>query len=196
MNGKHLVITGFSGGSGKTYLSKKVLDIVGNDLYKISISYTTRKPREGEKDGVDYFFISEEEFKQKIEKDFFLEWNSPADGLFYGTPKIDLKSEDKYILDLDCFGAMNLINLLEKKDRKIIYIVALLPSKQTRKKWLTKRNPEICSNIVSKRLKYAESVESPFFKKHHKYFDLVIENYGDSDDSSFLANKIANSIRF
>jgi len=59
-------------GTGKTTIVKTVLNEFPNLVF--SVSATTRKKRENEKDGVDYFFISEEEFKKKIEKDEFVEW--------------------------------------------------------------------------------------------------------------------------
>ncbi|KXS43332.1 MULTISPECIES: guanylate kinase [unclassified Candidatus Frackibacter] len=73
-----------------------------------SISATTRKPRSGEKDGVDYFFLSEKEFKQKIKEDEFIEW-AEVHGNYYGTPKDYVedtmaKGQD-VILEIDIQGA-------------------------------------------------------------------------------------------
>ena len=77
----------FSGpsGVGKGTVRKLVFEKLANKLY-YSISMTTRKIREGEQDGKDYFFVSREKFLQEIEKDNLLEYNEYV-GNFYGTPK-------------------------------------------------------------------------------------------------------------
>jgi guanylate kinase len=85
---KLLVISGPSG-VGKGTIVKHLQDKYeeeGKKLY-LSISCTTRNPREGEKDGVNYFFITEEEFKEKIKQNDFLEYNVYGTGKYYGTPK-------------------------------------------------------------------------------------------------------------
>lgn len=72
MQGFVLLISGPSG-AGKSTLLKKLFDEFKDELY-FSISSTTRKPREGEKNGVHYHFISHEEFQKGIDSDHFLEW--------------------------------------------------------------------------------------------------------------------------
>lgn len=74
-------------GSGKTFLSN-ALHKLG---YNRSVSYTTRKPRENEKEGCDYIFTSKEDFEAKIKLDFFLEYQQ-ANGNYYGTPKQNLQN--------------------------------------------------------------------------------------------------------
>ncbi|KUK10240.1 MAG: Guanylate kinase, partial [Clostridia bacterium 41_269] len=83
-----LVISGPSG-VGKGTLCKALLEEV-KDL-QISISMTTRKPRQGEIDGKDYFFVSEEEFLERIKRDEFVEW-AKVYGHYYGTPWEEVKS--------------------------------------------------------------------------------------------------------
>ena len=108
MNGKNgsiLVVSGPSG-SGKTSLARAVCEELGEKAY-FSISSTTRAIRDGEKDGVDYFFLSKEEFIKDIEEDYFLEW-AEVHGNFYGTSKrqIDeaLKKGQIVFLDIDVQG--------------------------------------------------------------------------------------------
>ena len=80
----HLYIVAGCSGVGKGTLLKLFME--RNPKLKLSISATTRKPRQGEEDGVSYFFISKEEFQQSIENNEFLEW-AEFSGNFYGTKK-------------------------------------------------------------------------------------------------------------
>ena len=103
--GSILVISGPSG-SGKTSLAREVCESFGEKAY-FSISSTTRNIREGEKDGVDYNFLSREEFLSGIDKGEFLEW-AEVHGNFYGTSLKNIKdalSKDKIVfLDIDVQG--------------------------------------------------------------------------------------------
>ena len=85
---KLVVISGPSG-VGKGTVVKLLQERYKKENKKLylSISCTTRAPREGEEDKVDYYFITEEEFKKRIEKEDFLEYNQYGTGKFYGTPK-------------------------------------------------------------------------------------------------------------
>jgi len=104
-----IVISGPSA-AGKSTLRSMLLQNHPELTY--SISYTTRKPRPNEKDGVDYFFISTEEFKKKISEDDFLEYAIVYDN-FYGTSKSQvekvIKSGRPIILEVDVQGAENII---------------------------------------------------------------------------------------
>jgi guanylate kinase len=103
--GSILVLSGPSG-SGKTSVAREVCDELGDKAY-FSISTTTRPMREGEKNGVDYFFVSKEEFLKDVEEGYFLEW-AEVHGNFYGTSKrqIDeaLKQGKIVFLDIDVQG--------------------------------------------------------------------------------------------
>lgn len=85
---KLVVISGPSGvGKGTIVkLLQNKYEEEGKKLY-LSISCTTRLPREGEEDGIHYFFISEEEFQERIKKEDFFEYNKYGTGKYYGTPK-------------------------------------------------------------------------------------------------------------
>ena len=75
---------------------------------KFSVSATTRSPRSGEKDGIDYHFLTESDFKQKIKDDLFAEWEEVYPGRFYGTLKSEIKKNldkgDSVAIDIDVVG--------------------------------------------------------------------------------------------
>jgi guanylate kinase len=104
------VITGVSGGGKSTLISH----IIEKYDFSFSISYTTRKPREGEEDKKDYYFIDEKRFKRMIEKDEFIEWANVY-GNLYGTSKKEInelfKKNKNIILDLDIQGTNNIKKL-------------------------------------------------------------------------------------
>jgi len=85
---KLILITAPSG-SGKTSIVNHLLRKYPELAF--SVSATTRKPRGNEKDGVDYYFISEEEFKEKIHHKEFLEWEMVYEGKYYGTLKSEIE---------------------------------------------------------------------------------------------------------
>lgn len=103
-NGKLFVISGASGVGKSTVLQRVIQE--GKDLF-FSVSATTRKPRPGEQDGVNYFFVSKETFRQMIARDEFVEYDAHMNN-FYGTPKAQLEDKLKagsVILDIEPNGA-------------------------------------------------------------------------------------------
>lgn len=106
---KLLVISGPSG-VGKGTIINHLEDMYqeNNKKLYLSVSCTTRNPREGEVDGVNYFFISEKEFKKRIKENDFLEYNIYGTGKYYGTPKSTvlkyLKKGYDVILEIDING--------------------------------------------------------------------------------------------
>lgn len=103
-----LVISGFSG-AGKGTLVKRLIEKY--DEYALSISMTTRSPREGEEDGVAYFFVSKEKFEQTIAEGGLLE-HAQYCGNYYGTPKEYVEKQlaegNNVILEIEIQGAMNI----------------------------------------------------------------------------------------
>ena len=102
-----LVILSGPSGSGKTSVAREVCKRIGLDKTYFSISSTTRKPREGEQNGVDYFFLSKDKFLKDIEQNQFLEW-AEVHGNYYGTSlrpiKEALDNEKIVFLDIDVQG--------------------------------------------------------------------------------------------
>jgi len=100
------VVLAATSGTGKTTLARRLVE--GSDRYLFSISATTRPPRPGERDGVDYRFLSSEEFECRIEEGDFVEWARVHDCL-YGTPLSEVESAanrgQHVVLDIDVQGA-------------------------------------------------------------------------------------------
>lgn len=107
--GKLLIFSAPSG-SGKTTIVRHLLETM--DELRFSISATSRSPRGEEKDGVDYFFLSEEDFRKRIEDHQFLEWEEVYRGALYGTLRSEVEriwSEGKHVIfDMDVVGGLNL----------------------------------------------------------------------------------------
>lgn len=139
-------------GAGKTSLWKEVLRRVDNII--VSVSATTRPPRQGEVDGEDYFFVSEEKFREMIEKNQFLEW-AEVHGHLYGTPIKNIEEAKKrnsdIILEIDVQGAKKI-----KESGKVdaVYIFIITPSFNELKKRLLKRG-DLSESEIEKRLKNA-----------------------------------------
>jgi len=110
--GKLIVISGPSG-VGKSTIREKIINTYDNYWY--SISMTTRLPRDGEIDGIDYYFVSKDEFLNNIKNNNFVEYAEVYEDVFYGTPKnvIDEKLSNGFnvILEIDVFGALNIKKL-------------------------------------------------------------------------------------
>lgn len=109
MQQKIVIITAPSG-AGKTSITRYLLNKYPDQL-AFSVSAATREPRGGEKDGVDYYFMSEEEFTNKIQHEEFVEWEMVYKGKYYGTLKSEIHriwSEGKApVLDIDVKGAIH-----------------------------------------------------------------------------------------
>jgi guanylate kinase len=140
MQGK-LIIFAAPSGSGKTTIVKYLLEL-GLNL-SFSISATTRPKRDNEVDGEDYFFLSLEDFKNKISQNCFLEWEEVYSGNYYGTLKSEVDRElalgKNILFDIDVKGALNI-----KKNYRVqaLAIFVKPPSIEVLKKRLKIRNTE------------------------------------------------------
>ncbi|MGB3075581.1 MAG: guanylate kinase [Chitinophagales bacterium] len=109
MSGKLIVITAPSG-AGKTTIARHLLD--SYPMLEFSVSATTRQRRPDEVHGRDYYFLSEEQFRQRIDNESFVEWEEVYKGTFYGTLKDEIesiwKSGKDVLFDVDVKGAINL----------------------------------------------------------------------------------------
>ena len=145
-----IVISGFSG-AGKGTLMKKLLQTYDN--YALSISMTTRKPREGERDGVEYFFTDKEKFEQNIKEDGFIEYASYCDN-YYGTPRAyveeQLKAGKDVILEIEIQGALQ----VKKKFPESLLLFVTPPSAKELERRLVGRGTE-SMEVIQKRLSRA-----------------------------------------
>tara|TARA_Y100001980_G_C14446336_1_gene231211 strand:+ start:75 stop:659 length:585 start_codon:yes stop_codon:yes gene_type:complete len=170
-------------GAGKTTLSKKIQ--LSDSTFRISVSHTTRKARPNEVDGVDYHFVSEEEFKILLKKDTFYE-HSIIFGNYYGTSKssVDeiIKKKFNVLFDIDWKGAKQLSSF---KELNLLKIFILPPSKEELEKRLIARNQDGKESIKKRVLAYSQDI------KHANEYDHVITN--DNVENCF--NKILKIIK-
>ena len=142
-------------GSGKTTILKPILEKLKNK-FGFSISATTRPPREGEKDEVDYYFITPEKMREHIANGDFLEWEEVYPGKYYGTYKAELDriwNQGKYVIfDIDVKGGVNIKNIL-KNQACSIFIMP--PSIEELERRLRNRNTE-SEETLKERLLRAE----------------------------------------
>lgn len=168
MKKKSILITAPSG-AGKTTLVKKLLQDFPQ--LEFSISAATREPREHEKNGIDYHFITETMFKNRIENNEFIEWEEVYQGSYYGTPKSEI---DRIyglakipIFDIDIMGAMSVKKIL-CNDILSIFIAA--PSLQVLEERLRKRHTETEEKIQTRLNKAISEM------KFANFFDKKITN--------------------
>lgn len=117
MSQQKLIIVSAPSGAGKTTLVKHLLSKVQS--LEFSVSATSRKAREGEVDGKNYYFISPEEFQNKIKNNEFVEWEEVYKGTYYGTLAAELEriwnNGNVVIFDVDVYGGLNLKELFGTK---------------------------------------------------------------------------------
>ncbi len=166
---KKIIIITAPSGAGKTSITHYLLDKYPN--LSFSISAATRKPRGKEQDGVDYYFISEAEFRNKIDENAFVEWEIVYEGKYYGTLKTELEriwNQGKTpVLDIDVKGA---IHVQQQFAGDCLSIFIEPPSIDELKKRLSGRGSETPESLATRINK--ASYEISF--KHH--FNLTIVN--------------------
>ena len=169
MAGKLVILSGPSG-AGKSTIVKHLLD---NEAYNLafSISACSRKMRDGEVEGKDYYFLSIDAFKTKIEDNAFLEWEEVYPNHYYGTLQAQveqLRSAGKNVIfDVDVMGA---INIKRHYKENAISIFINPPSFEELEKRLKSRNTETDESIA-KRVRKAK-MELAYAKK----FEHIITN--------------------
>lgn len=169
MKGKIIILSAPSG-SGKSTIIGKVID--NPDLrLGFSISATSRKPREGEAHGKDYFFLTPEEFEEKVNKGEFIEWEEVYKGTRYGTLESEIKRVTSnglnLIMDVDVKGALN---IKKKYGNEALTVFIMPPDIETLEKRLRTRATDSEETIL-KRLAKAE-----FEMGFADQFDKVIVN--------------------
>lgn len=143
------VITGPSG-AGKSVLVRRVMEDL--ESLEFSVSYTTRKKRSDEIEGKDYYFVSEEEFKEMNNKNKLAEW-AVVHGSYYGTSKKELEIKEAkgdLILDIDIQGARQ----IKQKFKEAVFVFIMPPLFQELEKRLIARGQEDAASI-QKRLEVA-----------------------------------------
>ena len=178
--GKLIVYTGYSG-VGKGTIMKKLLST--DDSVRLSVSCTTRQPREGEVDGVHYYFISKEQFEEMIREDGFLEYATYCDN-YYGTPAkaVDdmLDKGFNVFLEIEVQGGMQIM----KKRPDCVSIFIVPPSLEELERRLRDRGTEDEETI----LKRLSAVDEE--KKFVKFYTHTVLN----DDVDRAAKEILEII--
>lgn len=167
-----IVISGPSG-AGKGTICKSFLE--RNNNVVLSVSATTRSPRNGEVEGINYYFMSKEEFKVKIEADDFLEYAEVYDN-YYGTPRSNveevLESGKDVILEIDIQGALK----VKENTQEGVFIFILPPSMEELKQRIINRGSETKESLMKR------------FKSAYKEINFVSKyNYAVVNDEVELA---------
>lgn len=153
--GMLVVISGFSG-AGKGTLMKRLIE--DYDYYSLSVSATTRKPRPGEVDGRDYFFVTKEQFFEMLKNDELLEYANYVDN-FYGTPRSYVEQEmakgKDVILEIEIQGALK----IKAKFPESVLVFITPPSVEELSDRLRKRGTETEETILKRMAKAAQEAE-------------------------------------
>ena len=138
-----LVVLSGPSGVGKGTVAKML--VANNKNLSLSISCTTRSPRDGEENGREYFFISKEEFKNRIANNGFLEYSEHFEN-YYGTPRdfvVDKLKDGDVLLEIDVNGGLN----VKESFPEAVLVMLLPPSEEEIRARLIKRNTESLEKI-------------------------------------------------
>jgi len=157
-------------GSGKSTMVNHLLTNHPN-LFELSVSCTTRPPRGKEVHGKEYYFISVEEFQQRIKNDDFIEYEQVYEGLYYGTLKEEIERIERagkqVLFDVDVKGGINLKRILGDKAVSIFICPPSIDELRRRLEGRGDTSPE----MIEKRLAKAEEELS-----YKPYFDRIVVN--------------------
>lgn len=166
--GKSIIFSAPSG-AGKTSIVRFILE--RESRLEFSISATSRPQRRGEKDGIDYYFITADEFRQKIADNEFVEWEEVYKDVYYGTLHSELeriwRSNKHVVFDVDVIGGLK---LKEVFGSKAVSIYIQPPGIDELKKRLTRRGTDSQAEIDMRIAK----AEKEMLKAGH--FDIIIVN--------------------
>ena len=171
MNGK-LIIFSAPSGSGKTTIVRELLK--DYPQFEFSISATSRAPRGVEQNGVDYYFLSQEEFAAKVASDSFVEWEEVYAGTCYGTLKSEMEriwsKGNVIIFDVDVMGGINLKKIFGEAACSIFIMP---PSVEELQKRLEGRGTD-SAEVIAKRVAKAEFEISKAPEFDHKVVNDVL----------------------
>lgn len=169
MNNTKLIIFSAPSGAGKTTIVRHLLE--NNANLTFSVSATTRQRRAYEEEGKDYYFLTQEDFEQKIENKEFAEYEQVYQGTYYGTLKSEIdriRAEGKnLIFDVDVEGGLR---LKRKYKEDALAIFVKVSSVEVLKERLNKRNTETETKRAER---VAKAVKELMYEQ---LFDVVIEN--------------------
>lgn len=179
MDNRKAILFSAPSGSGKTTIIREILKRF--DCFEFSISATSRQPREGERDGVDYYFLSPEEFQRRVQAGEFLEWEEVYANVCYGTLKSEIdriwRNGHVIIFDVDVNGGMN-IKKYFGPDALALFVMP--PSVEVLEQRLRSRGTESEEAIVKRLARSAAELEKA------PLFDVTIVNdvLGDAVDQT------------
>jgi guanylate kinase len=173
-------------GSGKSTLVNELFKMV-NDL-DFSISYTTRPPRGSEKNGKEYFFVSQQEFESMIAADEFLEYANVF-GNYYGTARRFLRESEKrghdLLLDIDVQGAAQIKQKLPDAVR-----IFILPPDREKLEWRLRNRGEDPDPVIRRRLDTARREIENYSKYDYILVNNLLEQSADELKAIVLAERI------
>lgn len=183
-----IIILSAPSGSGKSTIIRELMKEADLKL-DFSISATSRKPRGEEKHGKEYFFMTEAEFKDKVSKGCFIEWEEVYAGVCYGTLVSEVEritgSGHNLIMDVDVKGALN---IKKKYGDEVITIFIMPPDKATLEHRLRSRGTD-SEETIAKRLHKSE-----FEMGYAPQFDCVVINDNLNEAVDTVVNRIRNFI--
>lgn len=184
-----LFILSAPSGTGKTSVYKKALEKL--DHLKLSVSYTTREARTKEHDGIDYFFIQEKEFKQRIDDDDFLEWAEVFQN-YYGTSISHIKDlmnkGYNVLLDIDVQGVAQL-GQKDLSQFSPVYLFLLPPSLEELERRLRQRGTETEEQL---QIRLSKASVEMSYKEHYDHIlvndvlEETIEKFIDTIEQEII----------